>query len=138
MKGRLFRDMRHACKRRRKNHFSGCESQQVSRRLIFKLMLYNAFSAPDITVRYFHYLLIRNRHFCTTKFDDIRRKDRKQSPFSVNLRPSNWTVNSIAMMLFHKVIIPKRLLSLKRDSHYRFSLFTNSVLRARAIVTCLL
>jgi len=42
------------------------------------------------------------------------------------------------MMLFREVIIPKRLLSLKRDSHYRFSLFTSAVLRARAVVTCLL
>jgi len=63
MKGHFFRDMRHAC---RKRSFSGHESQQVSRRLIFELMLHRL-SAPEITIRYFHYSLIRNRHFCITK-----------------------------------------------------------------------
>lgn len=99
------------------------ESQQVSRRLIFELMLRRAFGAPEITIRYFHYSLIRNRHFCITK--PPGRWER--SPFSANSGLSNWMVNSIAMMLFRQVIIPKRLLSLKRDSHYRFSLFTSAL-----------
>jgi len=38
------------------------------------------------------------------------------------------------MRQLREIIMPKRLLSLKRDaSHYRTSLFTRAVLRARAI-----
>lgn len=62
----LFRDTRHACRRRCVDRFLAVKVNKFQK-IDLRINAAQAFSAPEITIRYFHYSLIRNRHFCITK-----------------------------------------------------------------------